>query len=348
MKSISVRKKYFGATTYFKFIITSLFLWKVTAQNPRYIKGKTAITVHKVTKKLAGRKSTNVPSTNLHFNQEKPANYIHRITKNLDEQKITNVPTPNELHDNETTKIESKHICVKCKSKRCVHCKDPSNSDPCRKACRNCCSNNRTYRFRQKGMGRKFKKCAFIKNEKRRKKYCKGKTKRKCSLACEKNGCRRKSVRTHCTNGKTLKVDLMTDKYPYETTWKITNTKNSKTEIKFDTYNDHDTFHSKKYCLKTNGCYFFTITDSYDDGICCGAGKGSYQIHYDGTLVQKGGDFTTSEVSPLFGNCFSSTGTPTINAEEPTSIETEEPTSIETEEPTTIEEFQNPKTSPQI
>ena len=87
----------------------------------------------------------------------------------------------------------------------------------------------------------------------------------------------------------TLKVDLMTNNYPYETTWNIMNTKNFNTEIKFDTYNDNDTLHSKTYCLKMNGCYVFTFTDSYSDGICCGAGKGSYQLYYDGTLVQKGG-----------------------------------------------------------
>jgi hypothetical protein len=48
------------------------------------------------------------------------------------------------------------------------------------------------------------------------------------------------------------------------------------------------------------GCYVFTITDSYGDGICCDYGQGGYVLSH-GTLgeLASGGDFTYEEESPF-------------------------------------------------
>jgi hypothetical protein len=53
------------------------------------------------------------------------------------------------------------------------------------------------------------------------------------------------------------------------------------------------------------GCYVFTMTDSYGDGMCCGYGQGSYSLEVDGvSLISNGGDFGSSAYT-LFGNCLS-------------------------------------------
>jgi hypothetical protein len=40
-----------------------------------------------------------------------------------------------------------------------------------------------------------------------------------------------------------------------------------------------------------NDCYTVTITDSFDDGICCDDGDGSFEVYFEGQEVFSGGDF---------------------------------------------------------
>ena len=49
------------------------------------------------------------------------------------------------------------------------------------------------------------------------------------------------------------------------------------------------------FCLE-EGCYQFRISDSYEDGICCDYGEGSWTItDPNGTVVDTGGEFGASE-----------------------------------------------------
>ena len=45
-----------------------------------------------------------------------------------------------------------------------------------------------------------------------------------------------------------------------------------------------------------NGCYRFTINDSYGDGICCSYGNGSYSVSYDGVVMGSGGQSFTQNI----------------------------------------------------
>ena len=55
--------------------------------------------------------------------------------------------------------------------------------------------------------------------------------------------------------------------------------------------------------------YQFTIEDSFGDGICCGWGRGSYSVTYNGMEVTSGGEYKASETT-TFGWC---EGEPTAN-----------------------------------
>jgi len=46
-------------------------------------------------------------------------------------------------------------------------------------------------------------------------------------------------------------------------------------------------------CL-SSGCYDFTISDAYGDGICCSYGNGSYSVTGDGSTLASGSSFTSS------------------------------------------------------
>ena len=49
-------------------------------------------------------------------------------------------------------------------------------------------------------------------------------------------------------------------------------------------------------CL-ANGCYDFTINDSYGDGLCCAYGNGSYTVSSAAGTHASGGTFTTSQTT---------------------------------------------------
>jgi hypothetical protein len=55
-------------------------------------------------------------------------------------------------------------------------------------------------------------------------------------------------------------------------------------------------------CVPAHDCYTFTITDSEDNGICCGYGQGSFEVNVEGQPVGGGGEFG-SEDSFSFGQC---------------------------------------------
>jgi hypothetical protein len=96
----------------------------------------------------------------------------------------------------------------------------------------------------------------------------------------------------------------MTDRWPTDTSWVLIdiNTSNIIESVKKQSYKMKDSLHSETYCVDdTAKCYQFTISDAFNDGICCTVGFGWYKVFYKDQLVMKGGDFGKNEVSPLFG-----------------------------------------------
>lgn len=100
-----------------------------------------------------------------------------------------------------------------------------------------------------------------------------------------------------------LNVTVLTDRYPRETTYTITNICSGQTRSprEFERYTSKETLYSDLYCVEP-GQYEFTIEDAADDGICCTYGNGKYSVSYDGSIVATGGTFDSSE-STTFGSC---------------------------------------------
>ena len=103
-----------------------------------------------------------------------------------------------------------------------------------------------------------------------------------------------------CQTGNTCEEVILTivlDNYPEETSWMLVDA-NGVTLYSGGTYGnlpDGSTF-LDTFCLNT-GCYDFTISDSRNDGICCGYGQGSYSLVADGVTLAAGGQFTTNETT---------------------------------------------------
>ncbi|MEO1260764.1 MAG: M12 family metallo-peptidase [Bacteroidota bacterium] len=101
---------------------------------------------------------------------------------------------------------------------------------------------------------------------------------------------------TPCTdNGVTLTLNL--DNYPGETTWEITDGGGA-VLASGGPYSTAGATVIEDACLG-DGCYDFTIYDSYGDGICCGYGTGSYSLTEDasGSVLASGGAFGSSETT---------------------------------------------------
>ena len=101
---------------------------------------------------------------------------------------------------------------------------------------------------------------------------------------------------TACTDND-VNVSITFDNYPEETSWSITND-SGQTVASGGTYGsqpDGSTF-SEDLCLP-DGCYTFTINDTYGDGICCSYGNGSYSVTDASGSLASGGSFTSSEAT---------------------------------------------------
>jgi len=91
-------------------------------------------------------------------------------------------------------------------------------------------------------------------------------------------------------------VTINLDNYPEETRWEIT--QGATVVASGGTYGrqpDGSTV-SETNCLP-DGCYDFTIFDSFGDGICCTYGTGSYSVTGGGSTLASGGSFGTSETT---------------------------------------------------
>jgi hypothetical protein len=90
-------------------------------------------------------------------------------------------------------------------------------------------------------------------------------------------------------------ITIVPDQFPNETTWELRDNQGNLLGSGIDALGD-------TLCVDSSLCLEFTIFDSYGDGICCAYGVGSYEVHYNGTLVAAGGAFSSSEKT-MFGTC---------------------------------------------
>ncbi|MBK6362661.1 MAG: T9SS type A sorting domain-containing protein [Saprospiraceae bacterium] len=119
-----------------------------------------------------------------------------------------------------------------------------------------------------------------------------------CLGNCEGGG-------NQCTSNQ-VRLTIKVDSYPHETTW---NLKNSSNVVIYSggPYTGANTIKTEDFCLE-NGCYTFTIFDSYGDGICCTYGQGYYNVKKGDVVLGSGGQFTSSHVQTF---CVSTNPTPT-------------------------------------
>ncbi|MFK7750301.1 MAG: S8 family serine peptidase [Kordia sp.] len=113
-----------------------------------------------------------------------------------------------------------------------------------------------------------------------------------------------------CSN---VSLSITFDDYPEETSWEITNS-GGQVVASGGTYAsqaDGSTLVVDAGCLD-DGCYDFTITDAYGDGICCAYGNGSFTLTNNdtGATLASGGSFTTSDTTNF---CLTATATTATN-----------------------------------
>lgn len=100
----------------------------------------------------------------------------------------------------------------------------------------------------------------------------------------------------------TIRIELKTDKYGSETTWKVRNSMNNSIIASGGPYQNTSAAtlqNVNPINVDGTGCYYFTIYDQYGDGICCTYGNGYFKVFYDDVLIGQGSQFG-SEYS-IFG-----------------------------------------------
>lgn len=96
-----------------------------------------------------------------------------------------------------------------------------------------------------------------------------------------------------CTENEAT-LTIKTDNYPGETTWTIKNS-NGTTLYSGGPYSSTNSIYTIDIC-EPDGCFEFTIDDSYGDGICCGYGQGYYNVtDATGEELIAGGAFANTE-----------------------------------------------------
>jgi hypothetical protein len=91
-------------------------------------------------------------------------------------------------------------------------------------------------------------------------------------------------------------VAVVGDEYPDEVSYQIQDTNGA---VVFDVSEGSLQYQptTARSVTVAAGDYTFTITDSYDDGICCSHGSGTYMLDIDGTYIQSptGGNYGAGE-----------------------------------------------------
>ena len=93
-------------------------------------------------------------------------------------------------------------------------------------------------------------------------------------------------------------IYLTTDNYPTETSWTISDNVTGEVVASGGGYDLANNAYWETGTL-CPGCYVFTISDVYGDGICCAFGEGNYALYLDSELYASGGAFGFSEETGL-------------------------------------------------
>ncbi len=96
-----------------------------------------------------------------------------------------------------------------------------------------------------------------------------------------------------CTN---VTISITLDNYPGETSWELLDSSGIVVASGGTYQNEPNGSTVNAVSCLEDGCYTFSIKDSYGDGICCRYGSGSYSVtDEDGTILASGGDFGSVE-----------------------------------------------------
>jgi PKD repeat protein len=107
-----------------------------------------------------------------------------------------------------------------------------------------------------------------------------------------------------------IRVNIIFDSYPTETSWQITDSTGA-VMASGGPYSQGNNSINELVCIP-DGCYTFTVFDSYGDGLCCGYGNGSYNLIDTGNVVVGSGGQFNSQESVNF--CFNAS--PPINIDQ--------------------------------
>lgn len=99
----------------------------------------------------------------------------------------------------------------------------------------------------------------------------------------------------------TVRLELKTDNYCEETSWKLYNSANQVVaQAGPYTQNSQDnTVFNYWWNLNPNECYRLDVLDSYGDGMCCSYGNGYYKLWSNGALITQGGQFGAVDKAPF-------------------------------------------------
>src|SRR4051812_8147839 len=126
-----------------------------------------------------------------------------------------------------------------------------------------------------------------------------------CSFAFRAN--------SFCTGGQIkIKVVLLTDNYPSETSWTIKDINNT-ILLQNPSIMGAATVYMDSVCVTAGSCYTFTIHDNAGDGICCGYGHGNFKVYVNDTLKKSDSSFGSQSIysfgCPIGQNCSTATVT---------------------------------------
>ncbi|MBL7964239.1 MAG: T9SS type A sorting domain-containing protein [Flavobacteriales bacterium] len=108
---------------------------------------------------------------------------------------------------------------------------------------------------------------------------------------------------TEVAPGINVSLELKTDNYGSETTWKLFNP--AGTVIAQDpagNYSNNTVYNHNFPALTDLNCYRFEIYDAYGDGMCCAYGNGYYKLKVGSNVFLEGGEFDNVEVRPFKTN----------------------------------------------
>ncbi|MEL6141401.1 MAG: T9SS type A sorting domain-containing protein, partial [Bacteroidota bacterium] len=96
-------------------------------------------------------------------------------------------------------------------------------------------------------------------------------------------------------NANEVVITILLDNYPEETSWDIQNGSGNVLASGGTYGSQPDGSTVTEIACLADGCYTFTIYDSFGDGICCAYGIGNYSVTSNGTVLAAGAAFRNLE-----------------------------------------------------